>query len=68
MTIDQRKISLINWITNLKDEGLIKQVEKFRDDSLSQLPDEIVELLKKSDAESLENCHEHTSAREILKK
>jgi hypothetical protein len=66
MTIEQRKISLINWITNLEDETLIDQIEGFRKTSLDELPNEIVELLKISDAESLDDCVEHTNVRDIL--
>ncbi len=66
MTIEQRKISLINWITNLEDETLIDQIESFRKTSLDELPNEIVELLKISDAESLDDCVEHTNVRDIL--
>ena len=66
MTIEQRKISLINWIANLEDETLIDQIEGFRKTSLDELPNEIIELLKISDAESLDDCVEHTNARDIL--
>jgi len=66
MTIDQRKISLINWITNLEDEILINQIKGFRKTSLDELPNEIVQLLKISDSESLDNCMEHTNVRDIL--
>lgn len=68
MTIEQRKISLINWITNLEDETLINQMEGFRKTSLNELPKEIVELLNISDSESLDDCIEHTSSRDILNK
>ena len=66
MTIEQRKISLINWITNLNDETLINQIESFRKTSLNELPKEIVELLKISDSESLDDSIEHTNSRDIL--
>ena len=66
MTIEQRKISLINWITNLNDETLINQIESFRKTSLTELPKEIVELLKISDSESLNDSIEHTNSRDIL--
>lgn len=68
MTIEQRKISLINWITNLNDEEVINKIEDFRKSSLDDLPKEIVELLKISDAESIDDCIEHTSVRDLLKK
>ncbi|MEO9802445.1 MAG: hypothetical protein ABJF04_04320 [Reichenbachiella sp.] len=68
MTIEQKKISLINWITNLKDERVINQIEDFRKSSLNDLPKEIVELLEISDSEDLKDCVEHTNARDILDK
>ena len=66
MTIEQRKISLINWITNLEDETLINRIEGFHKTSLNELPKEIVELLQISDSESLNECVEHTKSRDIL--
>jgi len=66
MTLEQRKISIINWITNLDDETIINQIESFRKTSIDQLPKEIVELLNISAAESIEDCIEHTSAQDIL--
>lgn len=66
MTIEQRKISLINWITNLEDENLINQIEDFRKTSLDELPSEIVELIKMSDAESIDDSIEHTTSKDIL--
>jgi len=66
MTIEQRKISLINWITNLNDEILVDQIESFRKTSLTELPKEIVELLKISDSESPNDSIDHTNSRDIL--
>ena len=66
MTIEQRKISLINWITNLEDETVIDQIEGFRRTSLRHLPKEIVELLIMSAAEKEEDCIEHSSVQDIL--
>lgn len=68
MTIEQRKISLINWITNLDDEDVIDQIENFRKTSLEDLPKEIVELLRISDSENIDDCIEHTNVRDLLKK
>ncbi len=68
MTIEQRKISIINWITNLEDESLINKIESFRKTSLDNLPKEIVELLKMSDSENIDDCIEHTSSRDLLQK
>lgn len=66
MTIEQRKISLINWITNLEDETVINQIEDFRKTSLNELPKEIVELLTIAAAESVDDCIEHTTSQDIL--
>ena len=66
MTIDQKKISLINWITNLEDESVIEKIEDFRSSTLSELPKEIVGLLKISDATNEKDCIQHTSARDLL--
>jgi len=66
MTIEQRKLSLINWITNLDDETVINQIEGYRKTSTNSLPKAIVELLNMSAAEPIENCIEHTSAWEVL--
>lgn len=67
MTIEQRKISLINWITNLEDESVINQIEDFRSSTLDELPSEIVKLLTISDATKEEDCIEHTISRDLLK-
>lgn len=66
MTIEQRKISLINWITNLEDETLINQIEGFRKTNINELPKEIIELLNISNSESLDDCIEHTNSQDIL--
>jgi hypothetical protein len=66
MTIEQRKISLIKWITSLEDESVIDQIEDFRNSTLDELPDEIVELLKISDSTKKQECIEHTNSREVL--
>ena len=67
MTIEQKKISLINWITNLEDEVILDQIVGFQKSSLDELPDAIVQLLKKAEAEPEENLVKHTSSRDILK-
>ena len=67
MTIEQKKISLINWITNLDDEVILDQIVGFQKSSLDELPDAIVQLLKKAEAEPEENLVKHTSTRDILK-
>ncbi|KYG80133.1 hypothetical protein EV198_3695 [Roseivirga ehrenbergii] len=66
MTLEQRKIALINWITNLHEESVISQVESFRKKSLDELPKEILALLEMSDSAEETNCIEHTNAKAIL--
>jgi len=66
MTVEQRKISLINWIANLEDENVINRIEGLRKTSFEQLPKEIVELLTISAAEKEEDCIEHSSVQDIL--
>jgi len=67
MTVEQKKISLINWITNLEDEVILDQIAGIQKLSLDELPDAIVELLKMADSEPEETLTRHTSVRDILK-
>lgn len=67
MTAEQKKISLINWITNLQDEEVLDQIAGIQKSSLDELPDAIVKLLKIADSEPEENLTVHTSVRDILK-
>lgn len=64
--MEQKKTSLINWITNLKDESVINQIDGFRNSSLDNLPNEIVKLLNISDAANENDCIEHTNARTLI--
>lgn len=66
MTIEQKKISLINWITDLEDESVIDQIEELRTSTFNELPGEIVELLKIADSTKKEEFIQHTSSRDIL--
>lgn len=67
MTIEQKKISLINWITTLEDEVILDQMVEFKKPSLDELPSAIVQLLKMAEAEPDENLVKHTSAKDFLK-
>lgn len=67
MTIEQKKISLINWITNLEDEVILDQIVGFQKSSLDELPNAIIQLLKMAEAEPEENLVKHTNVRDILK-
>ena len=66
MTIEQKKISLINWTTNLEDEAVINEIESFRSASLSELPKEIVELIQVLGSTKEEDCIEHSDSMSIL--
>lgn len=67
MSIEQKKISLINWITTLEDEAVIDQMAEFQNSSLDELPGAIVQLLKMAEDEPDENLMKHTSAKDFLK-
>lgn len=66
MTIDQKKIALINWITNLEDETIVDLLADLQNNPSSKLPEEIVELLRLSDSAEESNCIEHTNAKKLL--
>lgn len=67
MTIEQKKISLINWVTTLEDEVILDQMVRFMQPSLGELPGAIVQLLKLAEAEPDENLVKYTSAKDFLK-
>lgn len=67
MTFEQKKISLINWITNLQDELVLDRIAEIQQLSLDELPDSIVQLLKLAEAEPDENLTVHTTVRDLLK-
>ena len=67
MTIEQKKISLINWITNLDDEEVLDQIAGIQKLSLDDLPNSIVQLLKMAEAEPDDSLTVHTSVRDLLK-
>ncbi len=66
MTIEQRKLELITWISTIQSEGIIERIENFRENPESSIPDTILELLHESSSAKLEDCIEHTSARKLL--
>jgi len=67
MTNEQKKISLINWITTLEDELILDQMVGFKKQFLDELPDAIFQLLKTAEAEPEENLLKHKSAKDFLK-
>ncbi|MEQ8475294.1 MAG: hypothetical protein RIB54_03575 [Fulvivirga sp.] len=66
MTIEQRKLELITWITAIQNEDVLKRLEDFRNNPEPKIPNTILELLHESSSAKLEDCIEHTSARELL--
>lgn len=66
MTIEQRKLELINWISAIQQEDVINRIENFRNNPETEIPDAILELLNESSKAKLEDCIEHTSARQLL--
>jgi len=66
MTIEQRKLELITWITAIQSEDVIERIEDFRNNPESKIPDAIIQLLQESSSAKLEDCVEHTSARKLL--
>ncbi|MCP4456958.1 MAG: hypothetical protein GY816_02865 [Cytophagales bacterium] len=66
MTIEQRKLELINWITAIQREDVIAYIEDFRNNPDEKLPNTILELLHESSSAKIGDCIEHTSARELL--
>lgn len=67
MNIEQKKIELIHWITEMEDEDLVDSLEVFRKEkSHGALPDPIKKLIELSKATPDEELIPHTSARELL--
>ncbi len=66
MTIEQKKIALINWITNLNEESVINKIETFRSETLDELPKEILTLLEMSNSTKESDCIEHTGSMNVL--
>ncbi len=65
MTVEQRKIELINFITSLDNESLLIRMEELVQASKTDIPDSILRLLELSDKST--NWTEHKSVREFLK-
>ena len=66
MTIEQRKLELINWISTIQREEVINRIEELRGDSDQKIPDTILDLLEESRSSKPEDGIEHTSARKLL--
>lgn len=66
MSIEQRKIELISWITSLNNESLLNRLEELRKTSIEDTPKEILSLLNLSNQTNSDELTEHTTSRDIL--
>lgn len=66
MSIEQRKIELISWITSLNNESLLNRMEELRRTSIEDTPKEILSLLNLSNKANSDELTEHTTSRDIL--
>ena len=65
MTLAQRKIELINWITELNSEESLSQIEELKNSTSSALPKELLEYLEAVDRTGTEGMRKHTSVKDI---
>lgn len=68
MTVEQRKIELIRWITGLNDGSVLDRVDELRKVASGDVPDSIMQLLKISAAADPSQLVEHTTAKDLLKR
>lgn len=66
MTVEQRKIDLINLITTIDNESLLIRMEELVYETNSPIPEQILDLLERSHKSSYST--EHRSVREFLTK
>lgn len=62
----RKKISLINWINSVDDQDIINKIQKLKEESLNELPKEIIELIELSNQATDDECIKHTTTRELL--
>lgn len=67
MTLAQRKIELINWISSLTSEEAVIKLEELKRSSSSEFPAELLELLAAADQQTTEGLRKHTSVKDISK-
>lgn len=65
MTVEQRKIELINSITSIENESLLLRMEELIHESKSEVPEAIMRLLELSSKSDV--VRQHKSVRDILK-
>ena len=61
MTLEQRKLELINWISRLEDESCLFRIEELKNDSIADLPSELFQVLAKSASYPSSRYMKHTS-------
>ena len=66
MTVEQRKIQLINSITSLENEALLIRMEELIEQANSDVPPAIMRLLEKSSKSN--KRIPHTSVRDLIRK
>ena len=67
MTIEQRKIALINWIANLNNESYLLKMEELKHDFSQDIPQDIRDLLTLSAQTPNEKLIRHTSVKDLKK-
>lgn len=65
MTIAQRKIELINWISGLNSEEALIQLELLKESKASDLPQELLDLLAAADQPTTDGLRQHSSVKDI---
>lgn len=68
MNIETRKSNLINWLSKLNNEALVNRIEELKQESLANVPQEILSLLDSSNSIDSSKLIEHTNVRDLLKK
>jgi len=68
MNIEKRKNNLINWLSELNNEALLNRIEELKQESQSDIPQEILSLLDSSNATDQSRLTEHTNTRNLLSK
>lgn len=68
MSIEKRKSHLISWLSELNNEALLNRIEELKQESQSDIPQEILSLLDSSNAIDQSKLIEHTNTRNLLSK
>lgn len=64
MNIEQKKIELIQWISELENEELLQSIDELKSQTLSKEDQVLLKILKLSNESK--TLIPHTSARELL--